>query len=180
MASESGRPALPADVDLRRGSHLSEAVIEDARRRQRRRRLLILGVLALAVVVYLAAKHDWRSGTTRPSAVQLTRHLTPKQATACLTAHHALATPTSTAKDLLDAPAIQVSFALVPGQRQDALTIYFERDPATAKDVVAKLLRRLNKFPIARTYFTIKDNAVAFWNSPTRTRASQRTVSGCL
>ncbi len=158
----------------------SEAVIEEARRRQRRRRLAVVAILAIAAVAYFAAHHNWGGKTTAPSSLQARAQVTPQQTISCLTAHHVLATPTKTSPEFLKAPALQVSFALIPGQRQDALTIYFERDAATAKNVIADLARRFPTVRIARSYFTQKDNAVAFWNTPTRARASDMTVSRCL
>jgi hypothetical protein len=161
------------------GPVASEAVIAEARRRQRRRRLVLVALaLALAVSYALYGHPGVGSGGGAGTASQIS---SPSRVAGCLQRNSILVSRVSSGSDFRFAPALRVSFALVPGQRLDAAYLFFEHSPSEARSVVATLVRRFEaKAPVVRSYFTQGDGVVVLWDAPHPSAASQATVQGCL
>src|SRR5260221_3564908 len=88
----------------------SAGVIAEARRRARRRRIVTTALLLAGVAAYFLGGHPGLGGTSEAA-----RHSpTTREATACLVAQRALLANAQTGPQFLSAPAIHVSFPLVP------------------------------------------------------------------
>jgi hypothetical protein len=132
---------------------------------------------AVGVAAYFAGGHPGVGAGTAVARDPVTR----EQASACLSGQRALVSNAPSSPQFRSAPAIHVSFALVPGRRLDGMAIYFERSPSAAKDVVRKLIARLHaSTPVVDSYLVAANNAVVFWDSPRISTASRAAVFGCL
>jgi hypothetical protein len=160
-------------------SAVSEAVIAEARRRQRRRRLALAALAVAVAAAYVLFGHPGIGASSGAGAAAHTS--SPSRVTPCLQRHSILVSPVSSGSDFAFAPALSVSFALVPGQRLDNATVFFEHSSAQARGVVSRLVRRFRtKAPSVRFYFTVAGNVIALWGSPHPAAASKATLRSCL
>jgi hypothetical protein len=162
------------------GGGVDPAVIEEARRRQRRQRRIAAGA-GIAVALAAAGVWTWRDRDGGPVTSAAGARVTAAQATRCLEARGALVSRAPTVRDFPPAPAIHVSFALVPGQRADGLTISFQRDRATAAAAMASVVRRFGlRAPSIGRLLAVEKNAVVLWDAPQHSAASRGDVLACL
>lgn len=169
--------ATEATAGIRGLPDPSAAVIADARRRHRRRQAFTLAACGVVVAAYFVGGHPGL-GTSGQAA---SRSVTPMRASTCLLAEHALVATAGTGPTWRSAPAIHVSFALIPGRRLDGATLYFQRSPSAAKAVLKTLVARFRwKAPYVGSYFTIAHNTIVFWDAPHTSTASRAAVLGCL
>jgi hypothetical protein len=79
---------------------------------------------------------------------------------------------------------LHVSFALVPGQRLDAVAISFQRDRATARVLTKRFIRAFElRVPDIDNFIGAYDNAIVTrlgWPSAPLTAATRSMLTRCL
>lgn len=157
------------------------------RRDKRRRNLLVLAGIIVMVGIGAAALtySQWNPRQTSGTTASGQTHVTPADATKCLTARGAVVAPNS-ARHVIRlfpggaAPAVRVSFPLA--HPFEFAILYFEPSRAIAQRAVAALAFREQRVPAAvfNSFFQTKNNVVVGWSKPKMTPASRSAVLGCL
>ena len=161
-----------------------ETATSEPRRNERRRNLPVLAGIVVVVAVGAAALtySHWNPRQTSGIAASGQTHLTPTDATKCLTARGALVAPRSARNviGVFSVPAVRVSFAARP---LDSVILFFEPSRAGAQRAVATLAARARGH-VSDAQFNrdvqMKKNVVVFWLNPRIASASRSAVLGCL
>jgi hypothetical protein len=161
----------------------SEKAANGPTRRRRNLLVALASVVAVGVGAAVLSYEHWNPRGTSSATAPDKTHVTPADATKCLTADRALVNPMSGGRDFPTASAFQVSFALVPARRLDSAILFFEPNRATAQRELAALAVRQKpnvSTSLFNSYFQIKNNVVVFWGGTKLAPTSRAAVLGCL